>query len=291
MAVVLPVKRRLPIVSCCDAEARDSHAYHGRVVEAPLFRRLPSNCVRVFGHFDTPGNGHRETRFLMQFSLRSLRRRLAQLDAASYHVPVAAVRWRPMDQKNFATVATRHEHGDLGACAHRRSVGNHRVRRQGTVRLGGSVCLGVFASLVVVVSPVTPLPNQAWLPQLAHFGVLQSEMFAVWRRYVGGRIKSDYRFNNRLVYNTFPFPELTLLERRRIEEAVEEVIEARAEYPENSLAELYNPLSSPPSLVKAHRQLDRAVDRAFGRRSEPTETERLAILFTRHAELIAEGQL
>jgi len=127
VAVVLPVKRRLPIISCRDGETRDSHAYYGRVVEAPLLSRLPGNCVHVLGHFDASGNGCRETRFLTQFSLRSLRRRLAQLHAASYDVPVAAVRWRPVDEKNFATVATCYEDGDLRACAHRRSVGNHTV--------------------------------------------------------------------------------------------------------------------------------------------------------------------
>lgn len=125
----------------------------------------------------------------------------------------------------------------------------------------------------------------------SHFGVLQSEMFAVWQRCVGGRIKSDYRFSNRLVYNTFPFPEPTLLERRRIEEAVDDILEARARYPGSSLSDLYNPLASPADLVEAHRRLDRAVDRTFGRRTEPTESERLAILFARYAELIGEGLL
>jgi hypothetical protein len=69
----------------------------------------------------------------MQFSLRSLRRRLTKLDTACYHVPVAAVRWRSMDEKNFATAAPRHEHSDLGTRAHRPSVGNYCVPASGDI--------------------------------------------------------------------------------------------------------------------------------------------------------------
>jgi len=123
------------------------------------------------------------------------------------------------------------------------------------------------------------------------FGVLQSEMFAVWQRCVGGRIKSDYRFNNRLVYNTFPFPELAPAHRAQIEDAVDEILSARAAHPSSSLAELYHPLGCPPRLVRAHQRLDRLVDRSFGRRSAPTESERLAILLANHAELSEAGQL
>jgi len=123
------------------------------------------------------------------------------------------------------------------------------------------------------------------------FGVLQSEMFALWQRCVGGRIKSDYRFNNRLVYNTFPFPELTPAQGGRIDEAVEEVLAVRAMHPTSSLATLYNALASPPALIKAHRRLDQMVDGAFGRRTEPTESERLALLFGGYARLVGDGQL
>jgi hypothetical protein len=138
MVVVLPVKRRLPIVSGCDAEARHSHVHHRLVIGARLLGRFPSNSVRVLRHFDASGNGRHETRLLMQFSLRSLRRRLAQFDTTSYHVPVGAVRWRSMDEKNFATVTPGHEHSDLGTCRHRRSVGNYCVRRQGTFQNAGA---------------------------------------------------------------------------------------------------------------------------------------------------------
>ena len=116
------------------------------------------------------------------------------------------------------------------------------------------------------------------------FGVLQSEMFATWQRCVGGRIKSDYRFSNRLVYNTFPFPEASEPRRRDIEAAVDGVLAARAAHPQSSLANLYDPVASPANLVRAHRVLDRLIDGLFGRRSDPTESDRLAILFARHAD-------
>jgi hypothetical protein len=126
---------------------------------------------------------------------------------------------------------------------------------------------------------------------IALFGLLQSEMFAVWQRTVGGRIKSDYRFNNKLVYNTFPFPELSESQRSRIGAATEAVLTARAAHAEASLADLYSPVSAPPDLVLAHRHLDSVVDAAFGRRSRPTETDRLAILFSRYRDAIHAGTI
>lgn len=127
---------------------------------------------------------------------------------------------------------------------------------------------------------------------LALFGILQSEMFSVWQRIVGGRIKSDYRFNNRLVYNTFPFPTSTTdNQRERIEAAAGEVLSARASHPDSSLADLYHPLTSPSDLVRAHRRLDQAVDGAFGRRSRLGEAERMSFLFARYVRLANAGQL
>lgn len=126
---------------------------------------------------------------------------------------------------------------------------------------------------------------------LALFGMLQSEMFSTWQRVVGGRIKSDYRFNNRLVYNTFPFPELGDLQRRRIEEAASAVLKARGAHDGVSLADLYDPLATPHDVMTAHRELDRAVDLAFDRRKRLGEAERMAFLFDEHVRLLKEGQL
>jgi N-6 DNA Methylase len=119
---------------------------------------------------------------------------------------------------------------------------------------------------------------------LALFGLLQSEMFAAWQRTIGGRIKSDFRFNNRLVYNTFPFPRLSDRQHDDIAAEAHSVLDARAAHPQTSLADLYRRDGTPSDLVLAHRRLDRVVDSAFGRRSTPTETERLSVLFARFEE-------
>jgi hypothetical protein len=117
---------------------------------------------------------------------------------------------------------------------------------------------------------------------LALFGLLQSQMFAAWQRTVGGRIKSDYRFNNKLVYNTFPFPELSGAAQREVGDAATRVLAARAAHDGASLADLYNPVSAPPELVLAHRALDEVVDAAFTSRRFLTEPDRLAVLFERY---------
>lgn len=120
------------------------------------------------------------------------------------------------------------------------------------------------------------------------FGIISSSMFITWQRTVGGRMKSDLRFSNKIVWNTLPLPEVSDKQRAAIIAAGQGVLEARAEQPGVSLADMYNPLAMSPSLLKAHRALDRAVDRAFGaRKALETNEERLAILFKRYQEMTA----
>ena len=107
-----------------------------------------------------------------------------------------------------------------------------------------------------------------------------------WQRTIGGKIKSDLRFSNTVVWNNFPVPELTQLQREHIIEAGKSVLATRALHPERSLAEHYNPLAMDPALLKAHDQLDRAVDKAFGAsRKLTTEEQRLEILFRNYQDL------
>lgn len=120
------------------------------------------------------------------------------------------------------------------------------------------------------------------------FGVISSSMFITWQRTVGGRMKSDLRFSNKIVWNTLPLPEVSDKQRAAIITAGQGVLDARAEQPGVSLAAMYNPLAMAPSLLKAHRALDRVVDRAFGaRKALETNEERLAILFKRYQEMTA----
>lgn len=118
------------------------------------------------------------------------------------------------------------------------------------------------------------------------FGLISSSMFMAWQRTIGGKIKSDLRFSNTLVWNTFPLPELTDKQRTSIIRAGEKVLEARALQPERSLAEHYAPLSMDPELVKAHDALDREVDKAFGASRKLTnERQRLELLFRNYSEM------
>ncbi len=113
-----------------------------------------------------------------------------------------------------------------------------------------------------------------------HFGVLSSAMHMAWVRYVAGRLKSDYRYSNQIVYNNFPWPEKPTDKRREaIETAAECVLAARGKFPDASLADLYDPVTMPPALREAHAKLDRAVDAAYGKRAFASDADRVAHLF------------
>ena len=120
------------------------------------------------------------------------------------------------------------------------------------------------------------------------FAIISSSMFITWQKTVGGRLKSDLNFSNKIVWNTLPLPEVSDKHRAAIIAAGQGVLEARAEQPGVSLADMYNPLAMAPSLLKAHRALDRVVDRAFGaRKALETNEQRIAVLFKRYQEMTA----
>jgi hypothetical protein len=126
-----------------------------------------------------------------------------------------------------------------------------------------------------------------------HFGVLSSAMHMSWVATVCGRLKSDYRYSNKLVYNNFPWPSDDIEERRRnaVRNAARAVLEARRPFlrPEgtNSLADLYDPLAMPPVLVRAHEELDRAVDRCYRGEAFRSNRERVEHLFAGFERLTA----
>ena len=119
---------------------------------------------------------------------------------------------------------------------------------------------------------------------LFHFGILTSVMHMAWTRVVCGRLKSDYQYSAKIVYNNFPWPEATEAQQEKIAALAQGVLDARALYPECSLADLYDPLTMPPELVTAHRKLDAAVEKAYGR-SFADDAERVAFLFEKYREL------
>lgn len=115
---------------------------------------------------------------------------------------------------------------------------------------------------------------------LYHFGILTSKIHMDWVRYVCGRIKSDYRYSNEIVYNNFPFPlHVNEAQEQSIEKLAQAILDARAQFPSASLADLYHPLTMPPVLLKAHEALDKAVDKLYKKEGFKTDTERVAHLF------------
>lgn len=123
---------------------------------------------------------------------------------------------------------------------------------------------------------------------LYHFGVLNSWMHMAWTRQVSGRLKSDFQYSALIVYNNYPWPgfagePLSDKHRTAIEQAAQCVLEARAQFSSSSLADLYDPLTMPPALLKAHQKLDTAVDAAYqpsgGKKSYASDAERVAFLF------------
>ena len=115
---------------------------------------------------------------------------------------------------------------------------------------------------------------------LYDFGIITSLMHMAWMRAVCGRLESRYRYSNKIVYNNFPWPKKpTAKQTTDIETKAQAVLDARAKFPDSTLADLYDPLTMPPALQKAHQALDKAVDRAYRKTAFNNEAARVAFLF------------
>ena len=125
------------------------------------------------------------------------------------------------------------------------------------------------------------IPNAS----LYHFGVLTSNVHMSWMRVVCGRLKSDYRYSKDIVYNNFPWPMPTEEQKAKIEQTAQAILDARAKYPDCSLADLYDEVTMPPELRRAHQDNDRAVMAAYGFSTKMTESECVAELFKMYQEL------
>jgi len=136
----------------------------------------------------------------------------------------------------------------------------------------------VVASDLAQVLPDVPL----WL-----FAILTSRMHMAWLRTVGGRLKSDYRYTIDIVYNTFPLPLLTDADKARLDALAQKVLEARALFPDSSLADLYDRLTMPPALRKAHSTLDTAVEKLYRPQPFVDDRERATHLLTRYEAMTA----
>jgi 23S rRNA A1618 N6-methylase RlmF len=136
--------------------------------------------------------------------------------------------------------------------------------------------MGFFDKNSIVSDTCMSIPNG----ELFHFGVLTSTMHMAWVKNICGRLKSDFRYSKDIVYNNFPFPlNPTGKQINAIETAAQKVLDTRLQFPNSSLADLYDPLTMPPVLTKAHNELDKAVDLAYRTQPFTTEAKRMEFLF------------
>ena len=119
------------------------------------------------------------------------------------------------------------------------------------------------------------------------FGQLTSLMHMAWVKYTCGRLKSDYRYSKDLVYNNYPFPKnVSEKQKKAVEEKAQNVLNIRSQFSDCSLADLYDPLSMPPNLKKAHQELDKAVDNCYGTKLFKNDKERIEFLFGLYEEYL-----
>jgi N-6 DNA Methylase len=138
--------------------------------------------------------------------------------------------------------------------------------------------MGFFSKDYIIGDTCISVPNA----DLFLFGNLTSKMHMAWVKYTCGRLKSDYRYSNTIVYNNYPFPQsVSDSQKAKVEAAAQDVLDIRLIYTAtgSSLADLYDPLSMPPDLLKAHSVLDKAVDNCYGKTTFATDAKRVEFLF------------
>ncbi len=136
--------------------------------------------------------------------------------------------------------------------------------------------IGIFSPDYIAGDTCMIIPDA----NMFHFGILTSKMHMAWVKRVCGRLESRFRYSKDIVYNNYPWPEApTDKQKQLVESAAQAILEARAQFPNSSLADLYDPLTMPPTLIKAHQALDKAVDLCY--RSQPfvSESARITFLF------------
>ena len=140
---------------------------------------------------------------------------------------------------------------------------------------------------IIITGSALILPNSG----LYQFGILESNMHMSWMRTVAGRMKSDYQYSKNIVYNNFPWPSPTNEQNEKIKNTAQEILDARTLYPDASLADLYDPLTMPSELLKAHQNNDRAVMEAYGLPvKSTTESDAVAFLFNLYSKLTKKDE-
>ena len=124
---------------------------------------------------------------------------------------------------------------------------------------------------------------------LFHFGIMTSLMHMAWVKSICGRLESRYRYSNEIVYTNYPWPDNPNEKQvKAIEKAAQKVLDARLEFPKSSLSDLYDPLTMPPVLIKAHNELDKAVDLAYRPQAFTSEANRMVFLFELYEKYTAD---
>jgi hypothetical protein len=173
----------------------------------------------------------------------------------------------------------------------RQPTGRYIVIPQHTSETRKYIPFGYFDPKVIIHNSCSAIPDAT----LYHFGVLSSATHMAWVRVVCGRIKSDFRYSTNLVYNNYPWPESpSVKQRAAVEAATQVVLDARKKVRDATLADLYDPLAMPKDLVKAHADLDRAVDLCYRPQPFDTDRQRVEHLFALYeiltAPLMATGK-
>lgn len=148
------------------------------------------------------------------------------------------------------------------------------------------VPIGFLGNDIIASNTVHTIPNA----DIYHFGILTSKMHMVWMRTVCGRFKGDYIYSKDIVYNNFPWCDIEKEEKIEIEKYAKEILDIRALYNDNSLADLYDPLAMPPKLLKAHQKLDKAVDKAYSVAKLKTDSDRMKLLFEMYEEIVDNNE-
>lgn len=143
------------------------------------------------------------------------------------------------------------------------------------------VPMGYFSPDIIASDAVLIVPNA----ETYDFGILESVVHMAWMRVVAGRLKSDYRYSAKIVYNNFPWPTIDDKQKEKIEQTAQAILDARKNHPDDSLADLYDDFSMQPDLRKAHKANDKAVLQAYGLSADATESEIVAHLFKMYEKL------
>ena len=163
--------------------------------------------------------------------------------------------------------------------------GNYIVIPEASSERRRYVPMGFFTPDILCSNLVKIIPNAT----VYHLGVLTSNVHMAWMRAVCGRLKSDYRYSKDIVYNNFPWPEPTDAQKGKITQTAQGILDARALYPDSSLADLYDEVTMPPELRRAHQNNDRAVMQAYGMPIKgTTESICVAELMKRYQELTSK---